>query len=142
MFLKHMSDAEQMAFFELAEKIARADGYVRAEEARMIEAFRSEARPDVRGYLVQGLDIEEVTAAFTSDRAKRAALLDLVALMFADGVAHAKEHALLVEIQQLFGLDDATLERIFQWAQYLQALWLEGEALVGGESVAYEEAAG
>lgn len=130
MFLKCLSDEERRAFLDLAHQVAEADGEVAGAEAEMLAYFRIEMGLSEADYPLAGLSIAAAAAQFSSDKSKRAALMELMLVVMADGVAHPGEHALLVEVADAFGIDQETADRQFAWVQRLMALVATGGRLI------------
>lgn len=130
MFLKDLTDDEKYAFLELAFLVAHADGDMADVEAEMIAYFRIELGIPEDHYAIQGWDVPSAAATFTTDGSRRAALMELMLVVMADGVAHPGEHLLLVEIAEALGLDEECRERQFTWVQRLMALMATGKRLI------------
>lgn len=130
MFLKDLTDDEKYGFLELAFLVAHADGEMAGIEAEMIQYFRIELGIPEDHYAIQGWDVPSAAACFTSDASRRAALMELMLVVMADGVAHPGEHALLAEIGDALGLDEDTRERQFAWVQRLMAVMATGKRLI------------
>ena len=130
MFLGELNPNECVAFLELAHAVAQADGDLAAPEAQMLALYRVEVGIPEEMYEVQGVEVEDAAAVFESDISKRAALMELMLLVMADGVAHPQEHDLLQRVQAVFALEDAQAERQFSWVQRLVALVSTGRRLV------------
>lgn len=130
MFLADLTPDERRAFLELAHRIAHADGDLAQPEAQMLGYYRIELDLDLATHPIQGTPIADAAAVFESDASRRAALMELMLLVMADGVAHPQEHELLVEIEQAMGIDEETAERQFAWVQRLVALIANGKRLI------------
>ncbi len=129
MLLQHLARHEQQMFLELAHRAAWVDGVMADEEQKMIAEFRVELALDEATYPIRGLDVATATAGFTSTRSKRIAFVELVALVLADGVNHATENDLLLEVQKAFEIGDETVARTFAWVQRLLDVYAEGITL-------------
>jgi uncharacterized tellurite resistance protein B-like protein len=130
MFLKDLNDDERRAFLELAHQVAEVDGDLAGVEAEMLAYFRIELGLDDATYPIQGMAVADAAACFASDESRRAALMELMLVVMADGVAHPGEHALLAEVAEHFAIDDDTAERQFAWVQRLMALVATGKRLI------------
>jgi tellurite resistance protein len=130
MFLSELTPNERRGFLELAHLVAHADGDLAFAEAQMLLQYRIELDLYEEDYAIQGVPVVEAAAHFESDASKRAALMELMMVVMADGVAHPQEHELLREIEAALGVDDETSDRQFTWVQRLSALISTGKRLI------------
>lgn len=136
MFLHIFQPTERRAFLALAHHVAAADGTIAAAEGALLASFRRELGEAVSPEAVGAMSIAEALDCFSSPYSQRAALLELMAVALADGVARPTEHEILGQARQAFGLDEATFERCYDWVRRLTALYDEAEALLDSPMLA------
>lgn len=114
MFLFHLAPAERRAFAGLARYLTAADGGEGAAEAAALQLLEVEL----------GLPLEEVEASaptpellstFASRSSRGAALLELLALAYADGVPHPDEMELLKTIAAGLHISELRLLEMEHW---------------------------
>lgn len=114
MFLFHLAPAERRAFAGLARYLVAADGREGDAEAAALHLLEAEL----------GLPLEEVEAmaptpellsTFASRSARGAALLELLALAYADGVPHPDEMELLKTIAAGLHISELRLLEMEHW---------------------------
>lgn len=114
MFLFHLAPAERRAFAGLARYLTAADGREGAAEAAALHLLEVEL----------GLPLEEVQATaptpellatFASRSSRGAALLELLALAYADGVPHPDEMELLKTIAAGLQISELRLLEMEHW---------------------------
>ena len=114
MFLFHLAPAERRAFAGLARYLTAADGREGAAEAAALQQLEVEL----------GLPLEEIEPApptpellgtFASRSSRGAALLELLALAYADGVPHPEEMELLKTIAAGLHISELRLLEMEHW---------------------------
>jgi hypothetical protein len=131
-YLKALTDQEKQAFLELAYLAARADRILALEEFELWRMFRWELGLPDEAYSVRELSLQDAAACFGSDRSRRIALLELVGMIMADGVAVPSENVFLNDLAQAFGLDQAYVQTCFDWVKRHAGIMAEGRSLVDG----------
>lgn len=133
MFLRNLEDDERLAFLELASRAAVADGVIQQEEAEMMAVFRAECGMDEQEYPLSGMSVADACAKLATPLARRVALLELLAMVLADGVEHPAEHALIKQVMAEMGLASPVLTASADWVRKLHGLYREGAALLDGQ---------
>ena len=127
MFLRHLDPDERRAFLHLAWKLIHVDGVLAAEEETLFAQCRRlldlESEP-----IPAEVDVGAATAAFTSERSRVSALLELLALCHADGDFHPAEQALVRSVASAFGVSAGALSAYESWVLRQVMLMQEAEA--------------
>jgi uncharacterized tellurite resistance protein B-like protein len=125
MFLFHLAPAEREVFMGLAKHLIGADGREGPAEAAALQSLEAEL----------GLAVEEIAAlaptrealaTFASRSSRGAALLELLALAYADGEPHPDEMELLKTIAAGLGISELRLLEMEHWV--VQQLPLSAQA--------------
>jgi uncharacterized tellurite resistance protein B-like protein len=114
MFLRILNAAERQAFLALAREYAAADQKVSPEEQELLKIFclEMDLSPDLQ---LPAKPRAEWFAAFSSRPARVAALLELLALVYADRDFSPRERELVFETAKAFGLTHAELKSLADW---------------------------
>jgi uncharacterized tellurite resistance protein B-like protein len=114
MFLFHLTPLERTAFVALARHLVAADGGEGLAEAAALSRIEVEL----------GLPVEDIAAApptpellgrFASRSSRGAALLELLALAYADGVPHPQEMELLKTLAEGLKISELRLLEMEHW---------------------------
>jgi uncharacterized tellurite resistance protein B-like protein len=129
MFLFHLTPLERTAFVALARQLVAADGGEGPAEAAALGRLEVEL----------GLPLEDIAAApptpellrtFASRSSRGAALLELLALAYADGVPHPDEMELLKTIAEGLKISELRLLEMEHWVVQQLPLSAQAEAFL------------
>lgn len=132
MFLNRFAPQEKQGFLELALLAVRADDCITTEEVQFVEELRLGLGIDEESFInhiLEDPNLKKAISAFTNDESRRLAYLELVTLTYVDGEFDPAESSYLREVQQAFGIDEATRDASHDWAQRMQALREEAQKL-------------
>jgi hypothetical protein len=114
MFIFHLAPAERRAFLGLARYLIAADGREGVAEAAALGALEVELGLPVTD-VAPTAPTPEVLATFASRSSRGAALLELLALAYADGVPHPDEMELLKTIAAGLHISELRLLEMEHW---------------------------
>lgn len=130
MFLNRLKISEKEAFLSLAHHIARADGSFSGEETLMMERYCMEMQMDDVDYQETEFDLHDVLSKFEVESHKKIVLLELMALVYADGRLAAQEETLIAAIIEYFDLNPMLAIVYREWSKSIMSISLQGEALI------------
>ncbi|MCA2017774.1 TerB family tellurite resistance protein [Vibrio tritonius] len=130
MFLNRLSMNEKQAFLTLAHHVAHADSEFSVEEEVLIAKYCMEMQMDDIEYDEAKFDLVGVLNAFERDSHQKIALLELMALVYADGEVAKQEQQLLNDIIVHFGLNPNLAIVYREWSKNILSLFTQGEALI------------
>ena len=130
-FLHRIVDSDAArAFAGLAQHLLKASGDISASEARVLFLMLGEL-----GFGVDRLDpsedLEVLAGRITHPHARKAALIELYRLAFADGVFKPAERDVVERIAAVWGVDAERRAALRGWVERHMALLEEGEQLIG-----------
>ncbi len=114
MFLFHLAPAERIAFVGLARHLIAADGREGVAEAAALEALEVELGLPATE-IAPAAPTPELLSTFASRSSRGAALLELLALAYADGVPHPEEMELLKTIAAGLHISELRLLEMEHW---------------------------
>ncbi len=120
MFLAELKREEKEAFLELASLIAAVDGNVSIYESTVIERYQKEL--GLENYKVKGLALEEILDRFKNEQSKNIVLVEILKLIYADGVFHDSERESLRLIKTHFGFDAKEYTSLKDWIEKIKEL--------------------
>lgn len=121
---------EKQAFLTLAHHVAHADSEFSVEEEVLIAKYCMEMQMDDIEYDEAKFDLVGVLNAFERDSHQKIALLELMALVYADGEVAKQEQQLLNDIIVHFGLNPNLAIVYREWSKNILSLFTQGEALI------------
>ncbi|GGG70851.1 TerB family tellurite resistance protein [Paenibacillus radicis (ex Gao et al. 2016)] len=128
-FLHHME--HKIAFLDLANRVARADGFVNKKEKDHIRLFMDEMNISEADYQCQDhRDVKEIIGNLKDEQVKRIFFAEILLLVFADGDYNDDEKQLARKLQELFGLSEETYESFKNWVIRMDQLKIEGLKLI------------
>lgn len=130
MFLNRLTMPEKEAFLILAHHIARTDNDFSAEEEILIAKYSMEMQMDDIEYDEEKFNLAHVLDTFERESHQKIALLELMALVYADGNVAAEETALLNNIVKHFDLNPNLAVVYREWSKNILSLYTQGEALI------------
>lgn len=129
MFIAILTATERVAFAALAHALVHADGRLVEEEAAVLARLGIESGSAVPDPIAMTLD--EAIGEIDGDAARRAAMLELMGIGWADGALADAEAVLLDRIADAWGLDSSTRSAMIDWVARQVALVEEASALIG-----------
>lgn len=130
MFLNRLSMDEKQAFLALAHHVAHSDNDFSMEEEVLIAKYCMEMQMDDIEYDEVRFDLASVLNTFECDSHQKIALLELMALIYADGEVAKQEQQLLNDMIAHFGLNPNLAIIYREWAKNILSLFTQGEALI------------
>ncbi|MDW1821581.1 TerB family tellurite resistance protein [Vibrio sp. Vb1018] len=130
MFLNRLSLKEKEAFLRLAHHVAHADNQVSKEEDLVITKYCMEMQMDDVSYDVTSFDLGETLNCFESDGNRKIALLEIMALIYADNILSVEEQSLIDQMIEHFELNPNLAIVYREWAKSILSLFVQGEALI------------
>ncbi|QQZ07786.1 hypothetical protein [Heyndrickxia vini] len=120
MFLRELNQKEKEAFLELAYLIAKIDKNQSIFENSILIKFKTEMGIDK--YSIKGSDIEDILEVFENDRTKNIVLVEILRLIFSDGVFHDFERESIQLIKKHFGFDKDDYQSLRDWVIKIKEL--------------------
>ncbi len=107
MLLANLTDGEKYAFLSLAVQAAKANDIVSSEEHKAIEGYCKEM--GIAFFDLQNTPpLDEIYDVFSqsSNQSKKIVLMEIIGLMYADGVYDNKEQDFVLSVAKNLGLTD------------------------------------
>lgn len=130
MFLNRLTVQEKKAFLKLAHHVAHVDGEFSPKERVIIDKYCMEMQIDDVEYHSENYDLKSELAVFQRDSHKKIALLEVMALVYSDGLLHSAEENILKEITDFFDLNPNLVVVYKEWSKSILSLFIQGEALI------------
>jgi hypothetical protein len=130
MFLNRLSIAEKEAFLFLAHHVARSDRDFSSDEEILIAKYCMEMQMDDIEYDETVFDLDKVLDTFERGSHEKIALLELMALVYADGRLAKEEQILLDNMIKHFDLNPNLVVIYREWSKNILSLFTQGEALI------------
>lgn len=127
MFLMKLRPEEKFAFLRLAHYIARIDGDFGENEKEVITEYCTEMGIDDMIFEVSHFELKETLKRFTSRGSQKILIMELMILIHADDKYEEKEHDLVNEIAEHFGLDPISMQHYSHWGKAASALYNQGK---------------
>lgn len=121
---------EKQAFLFLAHHVAHADSNFSIEEEVLIAKYCMEMQMDDIEYDEAKFDLATVLNTFERNSHQKIALLELMALVYADGEVAKQEQQLLNDMIEHFGLNPNLAIVYREWSKNILSLFTQGEALI------------
>ena len=131
MFLNRLNAGEKTAFLSLAHHVARSDADFSADEQIIIAKYCMEMQiDDINDYDDKTFDLEQILNRFVTSSHRNIVLLELMALVYADGKL-AQQEALVIDRFVAHYQMNPNLSIIYkEWAKSILSLYTQGEALI------------
>ena len=131
MFLNRLSAEEKNAFLVLAHHVARSDADFSAEERIIIAKYCMEMQiDDIDDYDETPFDLEQILDQFETASHRNIVLLELMALVYADGRLAQQESMLLDRFVDHCHMNPNLSIIYKEWAKNILSLYTQGEALI------------
>jgi len=130
MFLNRLTLEEKEAFLLLAHHVAHSDNNLTADEELVIDKYSMEMQMDDIEYDQASFNLVDVLSKFTQDSHKKIALLEIMALVYADGVVAKEEDNLIKTMITQFDLNPNLAIVYREWSKSILSLFVQGEALI------------
>ncbi|WP_239615051.1 TerB family tellurite resistance protein [Cohnella mopanensis] len=135
MFLHFIQAQEHKdAFLELAQIVAKADGYVSGNEARYLRAFRIEMGMEEEAKQVTPFpskrELSDIIGGIQDEQIKNVIFAEIFLLVFADGDYSDDEKQIVMEMKRLFGYSEEVYEKFKNWVIRQDELKIEGIKLI------------
>jgi len=130
MFLNRLTIEEKEAFLLLAHHVAHSDNNLTADEELVIDKYSMEMQMDDIEYDQASFNLVDVLSKFTQDSHKKIALLEIMALVYADGVVAKEEDNLIKTMITQFDLNPNLAIVYREWSKSILSLFVQGEALI------------
>ncbi|MCP4897076.1 MAG: hypothetical protein GY906_08880 [bacterium] len=131
MFLVRLRRSQQIAFWSLAHEMVTADSTAAVGEVATLARLGREMGLDP-DFQVERLSVDEAAERFDTDASRRLALLELLALGYADRDYSMVESALVRRLAMIWRVNSKTLEEIESWVLRRRRLKAEALALFAG----------
>ncbi|MEH6993628.1 hypothetical protein V7075_13095 [Neobacillus drentensis] len=113
MFLTKLQQEEKEAFLELAYLMATIDGKFSVFENPVIVKYQKEM--DLEDYKIKGLAIEDILQVFKEERSKHIVLIEILRIVYSDGIVHENEQDSIRLIKEHFGFDPNKYASFKDW---------------------------
>jgi tellurite resistance protein len=113
MFLTKLQQEEKEAFLELAYLMATIDGKFSVFENPVIVKYQKEM--DLEDYKIKGLAIEDILKVFKEERSKHIVLIEILRIVYSDGIVHENEQDSIRLIKEHFGFDPNKYASFKDW---------------------------
>lgn len=130
MFLNRLSTAEKEAFLALAHHTARADNDFSVNEEVLIAKYCMEMQMDDIEYDEASFNLSDMLDVFEQDSHQKIALLELMALIYADDVVAEEEQKMIDAMIEHFELNPNLAIIYREWSKSILSLFIQGEALI------------
>jgi tellurite resistance protein len=113
MFLTKLQHEEKEAFLELAYLMATIDGKFSVFENPVIVKYQREM--DLEDYKIKGLAIDDILKVFKEERSKHIVLIEILRIVYSDGIVHENEQDSIRLIKEHFGFDPNKYASFKDW---------------------------
>jgi len=129
MFLSKLDNNEKKSFLMLAHNIARSDGDFSENEQNMIDTYCMEMQISDVNYDKNNFSLELILDTFKSQENQKIVLLEIMALVFSDGL-HEKEQEILNVIADKFNVSEDLTVVYGEWSKAILSIAKQGQALI------------
>ena len=130
MFLNKLNTDEKVAFLGLAHYIARVDGDFSEDEKETIMIYCFEMQMEDIKYIDSKFNLDDTLNKFHIKEHQNILLLEIIALVYADGEVHIKEKEILDMIMKTFNIREALFSVYVEWSKAILAISEQGQALI------------
>jgi len=129
MFLNKLEDNEKKAFLALAHHIARCDGNFSGNEHNIIAIYCFEMQIEDIGYSDTNFNLNTILEEFRSEEHIKIVLLEIMALIYSDGLHHEEQKILNVIIDK-FNINKELVVVYAEWSKAILSISNQGQALI------------
>jgi len=129
MFLNRLDSEEKVAFLKLAHYLARVDGNFSDEEIETINTYCMEMQMEDIEYNENSFVLDETLNIIKNDENKKIVLLEIMALVYSDGLDE-KEEKILNIIAKKYNISSALFTVYSEWSKAILAIVTQGQALI------------
>jgi len=129
MFLNRLENKEKVAFLKLAHHLARSDGDFSESEKNVIATYCLEMQIKDIAYSKKEFDLKQVLGEFESRENQKIVLLEVMALVYSDGL-HTEEQKVLDVIVEKFNISEAMTVVYAEWSKSILSISKQGQALI------------
>ncbi|SDW42262.1 hypothetical protein SAMN05421781_1363 [Marinococcus luteus] len=130
MFLNVLTQNEKETFLLLAHQIAKSNGILDEKEQKMLEEYRNEMDITTKVQLEDTQDVKNLIKNFESDKSKRIAFLEGLAVAFADGIYHEEQKQLIEELKNDFNITEEDYQNFKSWIVKSNYMYEQAEKLI------------
>jgi tellurite resistance protein len=129
MFLNKLEENEKVAFLTLAHHIARSDGDFSENEQNTIATYCLEMQIEDINYNENSFNLNEILSVIKDDENQKIVLLEIMALVYSDGL-HQEEQKILDIIIEQYNISEALSIVYSQWSKSILSISNQGLALI------------
>ncbi len=129
MFLNKLEDNEKVAFLTLAHHIARSDGDFSENEQNVIAIYCMEMQIQDINYDKNNFSLNTILSEIKSDENQKILLLEIMALIYSDGL-HQEEQKILDMIIEQYNISEALSTVYSEWSKSILSISNQGQALI------------
>ena len=130
MFLGLLNKNEKIAFLQLAHHVARSDGDFSEKQKEIIANYCFEMQVDDISYNENEFDLVAVLKNFKSNKSKKIALLEIMALIYSDYYVHPEEKKIIDKMVEVFNFNKELALLYLEWTKAMLALYKQGELFI------------
>ncbi|WP_256760962.1 TerB family tellurite resistance protein [Cohnella sp. WQ 127256] len=132
MFLHFIQSKEHKeAFMDLAQLVAKADGYISGNEERYLQSFRNEMNMEVdMKQSASERNLSDIIESIKDEQVKNIFMVEILLLVFSDGDYSEDEQQIVLEMKRIFGISDETYDSYKKWVIRVEQLKVEGLKLI------------
>jgi len=130
MFLGLLNKKEKVAFLKLAHHVARSDGDFSEKQNEIISTYCFEMQVDDISYEEKQFDLKNILNNFTTDKSKKIAMLEIMALIYSDNIVHEEEQKLIDAILETFGFSKLVAHLYLEWTKTILSVSEQGKLLI------------
>ncbi len=130
MYLSQLTNKEKFEFLKLAHYVARIDGDVRIDEARVIQEYCDEMGVSDMPFDESSFELEASLEAFESNMSKKIFMLEIMVLVHSDDRFDIYQHKLVDKIALKFKMSEKEVKIFSQWGKAVMALKEQGREFI------------
>lgn len=130
MYLSQLTNKEKFEFLKLAHYVARIDGDVRIDEARVIQEYCDEMGVSDMPFDESLFELDASLGAFESDKSRKIFMLEIMVLVHSDDRFDIYQHKLVDKIALKFKMSEKEVKIFSQWGKAVMALKEQGREFI------------
>jgi len=131
MFLHLLSEPQKQALSVLARRLLTISGAANAQQGDRLADFNR--RLALRSSATVNGEVQELdVSAFSSRQSQSIAMMELLAIVYADDVMDEAESNMIGDLALAFGFDQDNLNRMAEWVMSSLQLTRRGEVMMDG----------